>query len=180
MTGRFSTPPPAKPVDRHRIPPPKDALSDERVREYVVAEVLRDQEAKSMAWRASERGGASRGRIATALVLCLAALYVWLGSPTWLDPPPPPEVEPAHEEAALRLAVVLQAQRVLDFRAAQGRLPDVLWETGEPLPGLGYRRIDARTFELTGTGVQRRVVFSTRDSLGTFAGPARPLVGGTE
>jgi hypothetical protein len=71
-------------------------------------------------------------------------------------------------------------QRILDYRQRQGRLPDVLWETGEPLPGLAYERIDSRTYLLTGTGPKGPIRFVSGDSLSAFARPARPLLEGVE
>lgn len=131
-----------------------------------------------MAWRTQRPTRPTWRGIAAAVVLCGAALYVWFGSPSWADPPPVPALPSAQETAGLHLAVALQVQRVLDFRRAQGRLPDVLRETGEPVPGIAYERIDARTFTVTGLGAQGPVRYLSGDSIATLVEPARPLLGG--
>lgn len=141
-----------------------------------MAELLREEEARTASRRRGGGRGVTHGRLAAAGVLCLAALYLWFASPSWLAPPAAPALGSAREEAGLRLAVVLQMQRILDYREERGRLPDVLWETGEPLPGLRYERIDARTFSLRSVGTDAPVRFTVGDSLPGFAVPARALL----
>ena len=72
---------------------------------------------------------------------------------------------PEEEEAGLRLATYVQAQQVEAFRQTRGRLTDVLRETGEPLPGMTYQRMDARTYRLRGATARVSVSWISSDSL---------------
>ena len=90
---------------------------------------------------------------------------------TWLLPVPGPRpdipfpIPPADEHAGLRFATYVQAQQVEAFRQTRGRLPDVLKETGEPLPGMTYERLDARTYRLGGATERSFVNWVSSDSL---------------
>ncbi|MDT8370203.1 MAG: hypothetical protein RQ745_13435, partial [Longimicrobiales bacterium] len=76
-------------MDGHRIPPPREELSDERLREIVVAEVLMDAEERQIVQRTwAPPRGTTRGRIATALVLAAIAGWLWIFPPAFLAPPP--------------------------------------------------------------------------------------------
>ena len=72
---------------------------------------------------------------------------------------------PEEEEAGLRLATYVQAQQVEAFRQTRGHLTDVLRETGEPLPGMTYQRMDARTYRLRGATERVSVSWISSDSL---------------
>jgi hypothetical protein len=138
-------------MDGHRIPPPKDALSDERVRELVLAEVLMDtaqREVEARTWAPPR--SASRGRIATSLMLTAIAAWLWVFPPAFLAPAPPSRPSYERVEAGLRVSLALQADRIERFRAENGRLPDQLREVGEPPTGVSYTRLDAQTYLLRG------------------------------
>ncbi|MDT8369160.1 MAG: hypothetical protein RQ745_08120, partial [Longimicrobiales bacterium] len=64
----------------------------------------------------------------------------------------------ARVEAGLRVAVALQADRIERFRLAHGRLPDQLRETGEPLPGILYTRLDATTYRVWAREGETRIL----------------------
>ncbi len=131
---------------RRSIPDPIP-LSDAADRESAVAAVLREQEVNSAQVRRWPRGTTPL-RLAATLALLVVAGYVWATGPTWLGPAPLPTIDSARDTAGVRLKLALHLQRVLDFRASTGRLPDQLRETGEEVPGVDYQRRDARTFEL--------------------------------
>lgn len=138
-------------MDGHRIPPPKDALSDERVRELVLAEVLMDTEQREVEARTwAPPRSVSRGRIATSLVLVAVATWLWVSPPALLSPAAPSGPSIERVEAGLRVSLALQADRIEAFRARYGRLPDQLREVGEPPAGVSYVRVDAGTYLLRG------------------------------
>ena len=153
-------------------------LSPEEARARAVAEVLAEQAARKEIRRQPEpRPTTTWRRVATTVVLSLLALYVWIAVPSWVVPDPPPPVPAEREEAGLRMAVYLQAQQVRLFREERGRLPDVLEEAGEPMPGVRYERIDARTFRIRAFGERGSVVYVSTDSLADFAGGAGRVLG---
>lgn len=158
--------------------PAARSLSLAAERDRVVEDVLRDQAAKEQARKSStRRPGTTPGRVAALMVLALLSIYLWTWSPSWLAPAGPPELALGTEQAGLRVAMYIQAQRIEDFRDTRGRLPDVLREAGEPLPGMLYDRIDARTYRLRGAGDRVRLLYVSSDSLQIFAGDSPTIVG---
>ena len=153
-------------MSESQSPRGRRSFSDDRERLRAIEEVLRDQ-----AWREQLRGAAYRrsrtslrARIAAG-VLVLAAFFTWLIPVPGLEPEIPFPMPPEEEEAGLRLATYVQAQQVEAFRHASGRLPDVLRETGEPLPGMTYYRMDARTYRLSGATERVSVSWMSSESL---------------
>jgi len=158
--------PPGNHVDGHRRPAPKDALSDERLREIVVAEVLMDTEQRAIERRTRDPGRTTtRGRIATAVVLSVVAIWMWVLPPSFLSvqEAPPPSYE--RVEAGLRLAMALHADKVEQFRTENGRLPDELREIGDAYPGLYYRRMNANVFRIHGVEGETRILYEAGDSM---------------
>jgi len=152
----------------HALDPTRDwrSLSDEKERERVIAEVMRDQVRREVlrevAYR--PRGASLRLRIAAA-VLVAAALVVWfLPIPGFRARIPFP-LPPAEEAARLQLATWVQAQQVEAFRQQRGRLPDVLRELGETLPGMTYERLDAETYRLSGSTERTAFTWLSTDTL---------------
>jgi hypothetical protein len=84
------------------------------------------------------------------------------------------------EEAALRMVVYLQAQRVELFRRDRGRLPDALEETGEPLPGVRYERLDSRTFRLHAVGRRDTLLYTSSTPLRAFAEGVDRVLGASD
>ncbi|HEX9885510.1 MAG TPA: hypothetical protein VGA70_03440 [Longimicrobiales bacterium] len=174
-------------TDRYEDPEPIEGLEEDEgdqslslevERSRAVEEVLADQAAKEqlrMALR--RRPGTTMGRVAALAALSAASLYAWFISPVWLDPAPPPPVALEHERASLRFAMYIQAQRIEAFREERGRLPDVLEEAGEPLPGMRYDRLDARTYRLRGSGDRTTYLYVSSDSLSVWAGDATAVLG---
>ena len=153
-------------------------LTPEEARARAVAAVLAEQAVRTEARRRRRTEPTTTWRRVIALVvLTVTALYLWIASPAWLAPPPPPPVPVERIEAGLRLAVYLQAQRVRDFRAERGRLPAVLEEAGEPLAGLRYERIDARTYRIRAFAPGGSMLYVSTDSLPAFVGDADRRLG---
>jgi hypothetical protein len=146
--------------------PDRRSLSDEKERQRALEEVLRDQ-ARRDALRAiayRDSGASLRLRVITA-VLVVAALLLWMIPVPGFRANIPFPLASEEEEDALRLATWVQAQQVEAFRQRRGRLPDVLREAGEPLPGMTYERIDAGTYRLSGATERTTVVWSPTDTL---------------
>ena len=150
--------------------PPLDrtSLSAEDERQRVIEDVLRDQTRREVlregVYRAS--GSSQRFRV-VAGVLALAALVTWVAPVPGLRPEIPFPIPPADEEAGVHLAAWIQAQQIEAFRQRRGRLPDVLRETGEAIPGMSYERIDAQSYMLTGETERVSVVWTSTDTLDT-------------
>lgn len=109
--------------------------------------------------------------LATATV---AAVYLWFGSPGWLNRPPPPQPTLAEEASAVRAALWLGVQQVETFRRSSSRVPGGQ-ELGPLPPGVDYRRLDARSYLLVGTGGRMRVSYTSLEPLDELLEAARQL-----
>ena len=159
-------------------PPDGPAASSTDRREAMLAEVLRDTALRDTT-RHSGRAPPTTtpGRLAVAAVLVIVAAWVWLAPPAFLRAAPGPAPDPARVEAGLRLAVALQAERLLAHRVEARRLPDYLREVGATLPGLDYRRIDGGTFLLRARSGPVVVEYRSDESLPDFLAPALRTLG---
>lgn len=146
---------------------PLDVSSD-RERERAVLEVLRLQREREAAqafqrlrWERERRRKRGLGlRHAVFLLALVGTVYVFSGSPLWLQAPPPgPSVE--HLDASLRLSLYLQGQRVETFRQREGRLPESLAEVGGGFPEIRYSRTDRGTYHLAGVTETHTVFYSS-------------------
>jgi hypothetical protein len=148
------------PLDRER-----QELSEDRERNRIIEEVLREHARREVLRDVAYRRPApsQRARI-VALALSVVALALWLLPIPGLTPSIPFPLASDEEAAGVRLAAYVQAQQVEAYRRATGRLPDLLRETGEPVPGIDYRRVDARTYELTARTERATVRWRNSDS----------------
>ena len=108
--------------------------------------------------------------MAASLVVTGLGVYILAAQPAWFVTPPPPAPPAEVQEAALRLTLVREANRVREFRDQNGRLPATLSETGSPVAGVSYERRSDSLFVLRapfGTGT---VEFLSTDSVSTFLG----------
>lgn len=155
-------------MDQHRRPPPREALSDERARNLALAEVLRMEEAKQehQQWEPPRR--TTGRRAALAGLLFVVAVWIWVAPPAALAPTGPPEASADRVEGGLQLLVAFQVARIHAFRRAEGRLPDVLSETGEPLAGITYTRLNPGTFRIRARSGGQVVFYQSSDSLPVF------------
>lgn len=155
-----------KPLDRKSI-------SDDKERARFVEEVLRDQARREVLRDvAYRRPRASFQMRVAAGVLGLIALAAWVLPVPGLRPNIPFPMDQADEEVALRVAAFIQAKQVEAFWMESGRLPDQLRETGEPMPGIMYERLDARTYTLRGITERATIHWISTDADSTLLGKA--------
>jgi hypothetical protein len=154
------------PLDRDR-----ENLSDDKERNRILEDVLRDQARREVLRDVAYRrpSASLRTRIVT-LVLAVAALVLWLIPIPFLRPAIAFPLPPEEEEAGMRLAAYVQAQQVEAFREVTGRLPDMLRETGEPIEGIDYERLDARTYQLSSSTERDTIRWVSTDSFPALLG----------
>jgi len=142
-------------------------VSDAQERARALAEVLRHQEERAKAAQVAEERRVRRTRVRRGVVTgaWAVAAYVWILSPSWtrVAPPPPPPV--AEDGRAVEVNLFLQAQQIRAFQEARGRLPWVLQETGPPLPGMEYRRLDNQHYELEARSRRVRLAWSSEEGV---------------
>jgi len=168
-----------KPRDPKDLPPDLEeeediSLSSENERASVVASVMRHTAERTMV-RATQRPPGPKPLFPQLVGLALStalAVYVWFGSPGWLEPDPIPLPPVAVEDATLRSVMFIQAGLIEDYKDRNGRAPAFLEEAGPALPGVKYERRDAQTYFLHGKGDRVRLSYSSGDSLTVFLGAA--------
>ena len=160
-------------AENENLPISRKDLSNDKERSKVIEDVLRDQARREVLRDVAYRRPTAsfRARIAAA-VLAIVALAAWVFPVPGLKPDIAFPIQPADELTGLRVATYIQAQQVEAFRQRSGRLPDVLLETGEPIPGMTYQRLDARTYRLTGVTERQSLRWLSTDSLMTLWGDA--------
>lgn len=127
--------------------------------------------------RRGDPSGRGSGRGARMLVIALAVItaWVWILPPRWLVPVPPPAQTVAEEDAALRFAVYVQAQRIRAYQLERGFLPESLDEAGDPLPGLRYMVLGPGLYELTASTDRQRLTYRSDEPLREWVGPGTLL-----
>lgn len=112
-----------------------------------------------------------RRRVSVLGLLGMAGLLVIVLQPAWLIGPKtlPPE-SPAIVEASVRLSMLREQQRVVDFLKRHGRLPATLSEAGVSVPGLGYEALPQQEFRLFAQAGESLLVLRSSDSMTLFLG----------
>lgn len=129
--------------------------------------------------QASTRSGPPRTRplawVVLGLVLAglIAAVVM---RPPWLGLGVPLQEPPAVREASLRLAVALEAQRVMRYQREQGRLPATLDEAGPVLPNVRYQPSREGIYEMSATDGDIAVLYRSTTSLRDFVGKSYDIV----
>jgi hypothetical protein len=166
-----------EPTDPKTPPPDLEeaedvSLSSETERAAMVASVLRHQAEREVVRGATRTPGPKPlfPQLTGLAVATALAVYVWFGSPAWLEPDPIPLPSMEVERATLRIQMWIQANAIEHYRTDNGRTPAFLEEAGPPRPGVEYDRLDAQTYVLHGQGDRVRLRYSSRDSL--FLGEA--------
>ncbi len=173
----------ARPEPPEDPPPPEDdvRLSSDMERAAAIASVMRDQALKKKAMARVKPPGQKPllpqlVALAGATVL---AVYVWFGSPGWLQPDPVPPPPLQVERDATRTAVLLQVERIREYRERYGRLPAFLEEAGQPLPGVDYQRLDNRSFRVRSRTPRTTVSYQSGESLDEFRASLDAVLGNT-
>lgn len=104
-------------------------------------------------------------------ILLLITAWLWLFPPALLrvEPAAPPPIE--EEEAALRFAMYLQAQRIKAYRLETGAYPDQLGDAGPVLPGMRYALLADGLYQLTGVTDRLTLTYQSDLPLDDFVGP---------
>lgn len=104
-------------------------------------------------------------------LLGLLGLVILLARPAWLvGPDRPPAEPPAVAAASLRLSLLRERERVLDFAARRGRLPRTLAEAGVTTEGITFRPMSESAFELSASTGDSVVTLGSQDSMSAFLG----------
>ena len=170
---------PGGPKDQPGHPkPPGGGVRDSKTSLLEAAQaVVKDREERSAAERDARMHPKVRRRLSVmTLVGSLGFLLVVL-QPSWLAGPtkPPPET-PAIAAASIRLVMLRERQRILDFIRTTGRLPATLAEAGSDVPGLGYEPGESQTFKLFAESGDSVVLLLSTDSMQTFLGNSLQVI----
>ncbi|NOT06936.1 MAG: hypothetical protein HOP28_01900 [Gemmatimonadales bacterium] len=135
-------------------------------------EAVKDREEKAVADRIARLTPARRRRRFQGLILLgLVGATLLTIQPTWLVGPKAPPVEtPAVAAASLRLTLVRERQRIVDYRTQTGRLPATLAEAGGILETISYERVGAEDFRLSARTGDSVIVLRAADSVSTHLG----------
>ena len=133
--------------------------------------VVKERNAKAGEAAARRMQPEVRKRVGVLSLLGLAGLLVLALQPSWLIGPRglPPE-SPAIVEASVRLAMLREQSRVMDFLKRTGRLPATLAEAGVTVPGLGYEALPQQEFRLFAQAGDSLLVLRSSDSMTLFLG----------
>jgi hypothetical protein len=100
----------------------------------------------------------------------LAVLGVILLQPEWIGLGNQLHEPPAMQDASLRFALVMEAQRVARYERTHHALPNRLEDAGPVMPGVTYRRAGAAGYELTGANGEVTLTYRSSDAPSTFLG----------
>lgn len=154
-------------------------LSSEKERATLLASVLRlDAERKAADSSVPpQRPRSLASRLAALAASTALAVYVWFGSPFWLNPDPGPLPPLAAEASTVRASVWLAAQQVKALEDRSGRIPGPQ-EIGSLPPGIRYERLDAHRYLIIGQGSLYRVTYTSGDAQDPFLEAALELLTG--
>ena len=161
--------------------PPRPSGSETR---DALADVLKDQAARSERYAASEKPKERSpvpARIATVIMIPLT-IWVWLSPPALLRPAPI-EPPPRVVEAGSSMELYVAAIQINDYRAANGRLPATLTEAleeGDDAGDVVYEILDATRYRLSVTRGPITRTYESTDDVSSLARQARPVLGGNE
>jgi hypothetical protein len=148
-------------------------LGDSKSSLYQAAKAAVQDQNEKIAEEARARAGAKgRGiRIGVLALIGVAGLVVLLLNPEWLTGPKAlPTEPPAIVAAALRLSLLRERQRVVDYGRQNGRLPVSSYEAGITLAGISYAREGPDGFALSAQSGDSVIVLRSSDSMSSFLG----------
>jgi hypothetical protein len=110
-------------------------------------------------------------RIAMLVLLAVAGAVLLLVRPAWLAGPPAVAPEPPDiAVASVRLSLLRERQRVVDFLNAHQRLPATLVETGSSATGITYVPQDSTRFHLSAWSGDSLITLHSEDGTASFLG----------
>ena len=116
-------------------------------------------------------------RIGVLLATGVAGLVLLLLQPGWLVGPTAVPPDPTRVAVAgLRVALIRQQQLVFNYARAHGRLPLLLGEAGDTIPGVSYNCHGDSAFTLTGSSGDSIVVLQSSDSQAVFLGKSLRII----
>ena len=157
-------------------------LSSDMERAAAIASVMRHQAQREEAQLTASPVLKTRPlltQLSTLAVATAFSVYVWFGSPRWLEPDPIPLPTLEAEEDLVRSAILLQAERIQAYREENGRLPAFLMEAGPVLPGVRYDRLDSRTFRIHGSGERLSFTYSSGEPMDEYQASLEAILGST-
>lgn len=161
------------------MPAPTPPSPEKRALIDAYETVLKAEAGRRDAAQGSRRSGAPRTRPLAWIVLGLvvaALVAAAVFRPPWLGLAVPLEEPRAVREASLRLAVALEAQRVMRYQREQGHLPATLEEAGPTLTGVTYQPSREGIYEMTARDGDITVLYRSTTSLRDFVGTSYDVV----
>ena len=140
--------------------------------ENAVAAVMQREEEKAVrrAKQDSRKRRSSPVRTLMAAALVLFNVYLWMGSPQWLEYRTPATPPVSYYESSYKIAVYMQRQRVEEFRRERGTLPRVAKQAGAPVKGVKYTPLTKDVYELRAGNIVKQVRYVSTDSIAVFLG----------
>jgi hypothetical protein len=133
--------------------------------------VVKDRSERATQERSNRLQPAARKRVGALTLLSVIGLGLLVLRPEWLvGPKAVPAETPAVAEASLRLGLLRERQRIVDFVRLQGRLPASLAEAGVTLPGVGFEAEEAQGFRIFAQVGDSLLVLHSGDSMSSFLG----------
>ena len=143
-------------------------------RDAALAAVLRDQTEKAEVEVYARKARVRRQGLGFwhfALTIATAiSVWIWLWPPGVLTvalPGPPPVEE---EEAALRLVIYFQAQKIEQYLIDTGHVPLALDDAGPVFQGMEYIRLTNSDYRILGRTGRVTLSYSSVEPLDTFVG----------
>ena len=124
----------------------------------------------------------SVNRAVLALVICVPVLlfcvYSVVARPEFLWGPKSGPLPAVQQDANVRFAMFLLAQRIERYRRAQGQLPASLDAVGDSVPGVTYSTVNDRVFELRANEGGKELVYRSDQSTSAFLGNSLNVIQG--
>lgn len=127
--------------------------------------------------------GSSVNRSVVLAAVCVPLLafcvYSWVARPEFLWGPKSGPLPAVQQEANVRFAMFLLAQRIQAYRAAQGHYPATLGELGETVPGVTYSLGNDGVFQIRASENGKAIEYRSDQSLNAFLGNSFNVIQGT-
>src|ERR1044071_9007690 len=157
-------------------PPPRDSKA---VLMDAARTAIREQTDKDIEGKVTRGARAHPVRTAIMLLIVLVGAVllvvrpVWLVGPSGLAPEPP-----AIAAASVRLTLLRERQRVLDFAKTHGRLPGSLADAGSNLTDIAYTPQDSTRFHLSAFSGDSLIILRSDEGTSSFLGSSLKVLTG--